>query len=133
MLLAGGADVNATSKFYEAPKKKTERGEEYPASGALTALVYAARQGDLESTKLLIGAGANVNKTTGDGSSPLLVAAINGNYAVGEFLLQNGADPNIASTEGFGPLYVAVGNRNYNRGTLPINTSDKVDVMDFIK
>jgi uncharacterized protein len=96
-------------------------------------LVYAARQGDLASAKLLVAAGADVNKRTGDGSTALLVATMNGNYELGNFLIERGADVNIASTEGYGPLYVAVANRNYNRGTLPINTADKVDSLTFIK
>ena len=43
----------------------------------LTALVFAAREGDLESAKLLITAGADVNQTTNFGWTPLLTAVEN--------------------------------------------------------
>src|SRR6185369_9499670 len=45
--------------------------------GGLTALILASREGDLESTKLLVEAGANVNQTTNDGWTPLLTATNN--------------------------------------------------------
>src|SRR5919197_1481046 len=40
-------------------------------SGGLTPLAFAAREGDIESAKLLIDAGANVNQTTNYGWTPL--------------------------------------------------------------
>ena len=42
--------------------------------GGLTALVFASREGDLESAKLLVDAGADVNQTTEYGWTPLLTA-----------------------------------------------------------
>src|SRR5262245_38946115 len=48
--------------------------------GGLTALVFAAREGDLESAKLLIAAGADVNQTTEYGWTPLLTATNNRHY-----------------------------------------------------
>ena len=48
--------------------------------GGLTPLVFAAREGDLESAKLLLDAGAPVNETTEYGWTPLLTAVNNRNY-----------------------------------------------------
>ena len=42
--------------------------------GGLTPMVFAAREGDLESAKLLVGAGADLNQTTEYGWTPLLTA-----------------------------------------------------------
>ena len=47
------------------------------------AAVFAAREGDLESAKLLLDAGADVNQTTEYGWTPLLTATNNRNYKLG--------------------------------------------------
>ena len=52
-------------------------------SGGLTPLVFAAREGDIESAKVLIDAGADVNQVTEYGWTPLLVATNNRNYKLG--------------------------------------------------
>ena len=64
--------------------------------GELTPLIYAARANDLESVKVLLAAGADINQTTGYGWSPLLVATQNRYYKLGAYLLEHGADPNLA-------------------------------------
>ena len=77
--------------------------------GGFTALHYAARDGNIESARLLVAGGADVNQTTaGDQSSPLLVAVINGNYDLAKELLEAGADPNIVSDDGAGPLFATL-------------------------
>lgn len=64
-LLKNGAKINAELKRQSALK--------------WTALHYAATNGDAELVKYLIKHGANVNKATGEGSSPLFLAKL-GNY-----------------------------------------------------
>jgi ankyrin repeat protein len=83
----------------------------------LTPLLFAVRQGDLASTRLLVKAGANVNERARtpdgqkmgifgdggwtlpsvDGSPALTMALTNGHYELATFLLDSGADPNAAS------------------------------------
>jgi ankyrin repeat protein len=99
--------------------------------GQLTALLFAARQGSLETVKVLVGAGADVNKAAVDGSSPLLVAVQNGNYEIGRFLLDRGANPNQFNVKGWSPLYLAVNNRNALTTAVPAPSTD--GVLDFIK
>ncbi len=71
-----------------------------------TALLLAVREGHEASIKALIDAGADVNQvSTGDQTSPMLMAAINGQYDALLMLLSAGADPNIASDAGATPLY----------------------------
>jgi ankyrin len=74
-----------------------------------TPLHFAARLGDLESIKLLLAAGMDVNTLTEastPGYTPLLVATVRGQVDVALYLLDHGADPNIEAA-GFTPLHWA--------------------------
>ena len=64
--------------------------------GGDTALMFAARVGDLASAKLLVAAGANVNDADAWGVSATVLAAHSGFGELVEFLLEQGADPNAA-------------------------------------
>src|SRR6266850_1976777 len=72
-----------------------------------TALHWAARADDLETTDLLIRGGANVKAANRYGVTPLSLACINGNAALIEMLLKAGADANSASPEGETALMTA--------------------------
>src|SRR5262245_470902 len=100
--------------------------------GELTPLVYAVKANDLESVKVLLAAGADVNQVAGYGWSPLLVATQNRFYRLGAFLLERGADPNLANRGGWTPLYLATDNRNIEGGDYPVRKSD-MDHLEFIK
>ena len=100
--------------------------------GALTPLVFAARANDVESVKVLLAAGADVNQVTGYGWSPLLVATQNRYYKLGAFLLDHGADPNLANKGAWVPLYIATDNRNIESGDYPVRKGD-MDHLEFIK
>ena len=100
--------------------------------GGLTALVFAARQGNIESVRIILDAGANPNQTTNYGWSALLTAAQNRFYKVGALLLDRGADPNIANKGGWTPLYIATDNRNIENGDYPTRKPD-MDHLEFIK
>ena len=99
--------------------------------GGLTPLVFAAREGDLESAKLLLEAGAPINQVTEYGWTPLLTAVNNRNYLLAKFLLEKGADPNIANKGGWTPLYLATDNRNIEGGDYPVPKPD-MDHLDII-
>ncbi len=76
------------------------------AHGGLTPLLFAVRQGYLESTAALLKAGADVNLlSAGDKTSPLMMAVINGHFDLAQQLLAQGANPNLASVNGVTPLY----------------------------
>ncbi|PYQ97811.1 MAG: hypothetical protein DMF97_13495, partial [Acidobacteria bacterium] len=82
-LLKDGADVN------------TAQGD------GMTALHWAVQKGDVDLTKTLLYAGANVKATTRIGGySPLLIASRMGNAAMIDTLLAGGADPNAATANG---------------------------------
>jgi uncharacterized protein len=100
--------------------------------GGLTALVFAAREGDLESAKLLVDAGADVNQTTEYGWTPLLTATNNRHYQLGKYLLEHGADVNKANKGNWAPLYLATDNRNIEGGDYPVPKPD-MDHLEYIK
>ena len=100
--------------------------------GGLTALVFASREGDLESARLLIDAGANVNQTTEYGWTPLLTAVNNRHYKLAAFFMERGADVNLANKGGWTPLYLATDNRNIEGGDYPVPKPD-MDNLEFIK
>ncbi len=99
--------------------------------GGLTPLVFAIRANDLESVRVLLKAGADINETTRYGWSPLLVATQNRYYNLASFLLDNGANPNLVNKGGWSPLYLAVDNRNIEGGDYPVPKAD-MDPLEFI-
>lgn len=100
--------------------------------GALTPLVYAARQNCIDCAKILLDAGADVNQTTNYGWTPLLTATQNRNYKLAALLLDRGADPNKRNNGGWSPLYVATDNRNIETGDYPTPKAD-MDQLEYIK
>jgi ankyrin repeat protein len=100
--------------------------------GALTALTFAAREGDLESTKLLLAAGADINQTTEYGWTPLLTATNNRHYVLGKYLMEHNADVNKANKGNWTPLYLATDNRNIEGGDYPVPKPD-MDHLEYIK
>ncbi len=77
--------------------------------GGLTPLLFAARQGHVDSVRALVDAGADINQVSaGDKTSPLLMAMINGHYDLAKLLVERGADVKLASENGATPLYAVL-------------------------
>jgi ankyrin repeat protein len=147
LLLARGADVNAkepsqhqTALMWATAERHADVVRIVIDHGAdlrartrkgFNALHFAAREGDLESTKLLLAAGVDVNvlsepeaedttaasmrpggpsydASVSAGSTPLLVATVRAQVPIALFLLSQGANPNIDAA-GFTPLHWAAG------------------------
>ena len=106
-LLEAGADINARSRTSRVRVIVGGEGATEVETGGSTALFFAARSGDVESAKLLVKAGANVNETTPDRNSVLAFAAHSGHREFTRFLLESGADPN-AEGGGYTALHAAV-------------------------
>jgi ankyrin repeat protein len=123
LLIERGADVNIRSYYVPSASGRGFEGttpvaqkpdgnfEEF-ASGWLTPLMFAARENDLESAKLLVKAGADLNAQSGDGKDALSLAFFDGSYDVAEFLIDNKANVNQADAQRFTPLFWAVDRRN---------------------
>lgn len=80
------------------------------ATGGMTALLHAAREGHTEAVLALLSGGADVNQVSGgDATSPLLIATLNGQFDVAMVLIEHGADPNLAAhTDGAAPLFATL-------------------------
>jgi ankyrin repeat protein len=112
-LVSAGANVNARTK---APAKgrrpggATITGSDRPniAENGLTPLLFAARVGDIDSARILLDAGANVNDVTADGLSALVLATVRAQPHLAMMLLDRGADAN-ADGAGYTALHWAAG------------------------
>jgi len=134
ILLDRGAEVNARTRVGKVPERRPpgagggshgtgivrggwpDRGYQPEAPGGMSALLYAARDGRMEITKLLVDAKADVNQADVNGITPLLSAISNHHLAVAQFLLERGADPKSADQWGRTPLWSAVEIRNRDIG-----------------
>jgi ankyrin repeat protein len=152
LLLSRGADINSQTNVVipdgttgEAQATSGDIGAHGPGiyrsravpspSGGLTALMFAARDGNLEMARLLIDAKADLERPAGNGTHPLVAAITNNHIELAMFLLDKGADPN--ASDNFykrTPLFAAVEMRNpdFTRDTAP-PLPDKRDPMDLIK
>ena len=123
LLIDHGADVNAKSNFVPSASgrgfegttpvaARPNQGIEEFASGWLTPLMFAAREDDIESARLLVKVGADVNAINGDGKDALGLALFNGSYDVASLLIDSYANVNQADAQRFTPLFWAVDRRN---------------------
>jgi ankyrin repeat protein len=98
--------------------KQDGDGDPRRAQGGFTPLLYAAMAGSLDTVRLLMSAGADVNESAPDGVTPLILTLTRGieeglwllpggrNEDIALFLLENGADPTLAEA-GYTALHVA--------------------------
>jgi ankyrin repeat protein len=132
-LIAGGGDVRARASATSPPNRRMApppEQEEEPrllqknqaiavaqlpkdgdydpprAEGGFTPLLHAAMSGDVDSARLLVEAGADVNEAAADGLTPLMVAVNKHSEEVALYLLEKGADPNRGEA-GFTALHAA--------------------------
>jgi uncharacterized protein len=104
-------------------------------SGGMSALLFAAREGNLEMTRTLLDGKADINLPSANGSTPIVVAITNNHIQLAMTLLERGANPNIADRFWKRtPLYAAVEMRNmdFTRESPP-PASDLADPMDLIR
>ena len=100
-LLEHGANVHARSVVRPQYVKSEKVQDSHPAykywieQGGNTALMFAARSGDLRSAQLLVEAGSDVNDLSAFGTSPAMMAVHGGNSELLDYLLENGADPDL--------------------------------------
>ena len=112
-LLKNGADVNAAQ------------------GDGMTALHWAARNGDPELTQMLLYAGANVKATTRlGGYTPLLMAADLGHATVIAALVSGGADVKAANALGTTPLMLAAASGNPQAVTILVENGAEIEAKE---
>ncbi|MEJ2171603.1 MAG: ankyrin repeat domain-containing protein [Woeseiaceae bacterium] len=108
MLIEHGADVEATTIATVDRVPNTCRICEWkPSPGGFTALMFAARSGDLETAMLLLEAGADIDGATAEHGSALVVASASGHEELALFLLAEGANPELRDENGVTALHHA--------------------------
>jgi ankyrin repeat protein len=88
------------------------QGEQQPAPGGMTPLLFAARDGLLAAAAVLIAAKADLNAADPNGVTPLVMAVTNNQLDVAQLLVEKGADVRAADWWGRTPLWAAVEIRN---------------------
>jgi uncharacterized protein len=153
-LISHGAELNATTKLGEPPAwvkpnsqagfgfgigiirggTPADRGRRDAATGGMTALHFAARQGFTAVAQVLVQAGAAVNPREANDITPLLMAISNNNVAAANYLLSKGGDVNANDWYGRSPLWEAVNVRNlYVHNATFKNGIDRAPVLELIK
>jgi ankyrin repeat protein len=134
LLVEYGAEVNAHTRTSKTPTPRPpgagggshgvgivrsgwpDRGFQDATPGGMTPLLYAARDGRLDSAQMLIAAKADVNQADTNGITPLLMAITNNHLDVAKFLLEKGANPNGTDWWGRAPLWATIEIRDRDFG-----------------
>lgn len=103
LLVSRGADISARTKVTPPSGGRPSRDK-----AGYSALMFAARSGDVESAKILLDAGAKASDASGDGMSALTLATVRGHVPMALLLLERGADANAAAP-GYTALHWASG------------------------
>lgn len=121
MLLKAGANwrVQEVSRETKLPKLSAASSISPFARGGLTAFLFTAREGDIETAKVMLDNGVDINQTDVDNTDALVVSEMNKKYTFAKFLLDRGADPNIADAKGRTALYAAIDARDEDWSALP--------------
>jgi len=110
-LLKSGADVHAGSKT------------------GFTPLMFAAQQGDVDSARMLLHAGAKPNDAQPKTAlTPLMIASAMGHTKAVDLLLDKGANPNLADASGYTSLHRVVRDSDYG-----IDLGSKDAVLTVVK
>jgi ankyrin repeat protein len=136
MLLKAGADwhVQEVSRETKLPKLSAASSVSPFARGGLTAFLFTAREGDIETAKVMLDNGVDINNTDVDNTNALVISEMNKKYTFAKFLLDRGADPNIADAKGRTALYAAIDARNEDWSALPQRKlDDTYPSLDLIK
>jgi ankyrin repeat protein len=130
MLIELGADLKLKSKPAAAAEGRRQRGQ----SGGYSAFLYAVRSGAIDAARALLDAGADVNETTPDQTSALVLSTINANYELSSMLLDRGANANAAG-QGWTALHELTFAPHANTGgNLPgANPSGKMGYLELAK
>jgi ankyrin repeat protein len=137
LLIEHGADVEAQSTVNEWERMVTaEPRQKNLYSGGFTPLLYATRQGCVQCARLLLDAGAAIERTDPDGVTPLISAILNAHFDTAKLLLERGANVNKWDWWGRTPLYLAVDYNTLPHGGRPdrpsLDDTSSLDMIDLL-
>jgi ankyrin repeat protein len=122
----GGADAP--------PRAVREIGAQL--TGGMTALLFAARDGQMEAARALLDAGADVNvASAAEKTTPLVLAVSNGHYDLAKYFVEHGADPNLANIQGLTALYgvLDVQWAGHSWFPNPVTAQEKTSYLELMK
>ncbi|MDT8399023.1 MAG: ankyrin repeat domain-containing protein [Pseudomonadales bacterium] len=134
LLIERGAELDAQSTSHDRDRRVTsEPRVKYQASGGLTALMFAAREGCFDCIVKLTEAGADLDISDPDGGTALNLAIQNGRFDIARYLIEQGADVNLWDWWGRGPLYSAVDmNTLPTGGRADLPSVDQTTALDIV-
>jgi len=126
LLLDRGADwkIRSSDRETRLPRLSAASSVSPMARGGFPALLYAAREGDVETAQIMADKGVDLNYGDVDNTTALTVSVLNKRYTFAKFLLDRGADPNVVDASGRTALYAVVEARNEDWTTLPERRAD---------
>jgi ankyrin repeat protein len=136
LLVSHGADwkVRSIDRETKPPRLSAASSISPIARGGFTALLFSAREGDIESAKAMLDAGADINYGDIDNTTALVVGIMNKQFTFAKFLLDRGADVNVVDAGGRTALYAMVDIRNEDWSTLPNRKAeDPMPSLDLLK
>jgi uncharacterized protein len=136
VLLDHGADWKVVSFDRETklPKLSAASSVTPFARGGVTAFLFAAREGDIESARVMLDAGVDINQVDVDGTNALVFSIMNQHYSFARFLLDRGANPNLLDVKGRGALYAVVDIRNEDYSAMPSRKeNDPLPSLEIVK
>ena len=112
-----------------------DRGRRAPTPGSMSPLQYAARDGRLETVKILLAAGADINQVEANDITPLITAITNNHPDVATYLIEQGADIKKVDWYGRTALFAAVETRNMDVDNGPPfeNSIDRAPYIPLIQ
>jgi len=136
VLLDKGADwkVRGYDRETKIPKLSAASSISPIPRGGLPALGFAAREGDIESARVMLDGGVDINYGDVDNTTALIVSIMNKQYTFAKFLIDRGADVNIVGGYGRTALYAIIDMRNEDYSALPNRKSDDpLPTLDLFK
>jgi ankyrin repeat protein len=97
---------------------------------AFMPLDAAVSTGQLESVKLVLAHGANINAVNSGGRTALHIATLSDNWDIVKLLLESGAQANIADNVKTTPLHIAAQRNNYGIVQLLLDHGAQVSLTD---
>jgi len=136
LLLAKGADWKVLSSSHETkmPKLSAASSVTPMPRGGLSAIHFAAREGDVATVQAMLEAGVDINLLDVDKTTALTTSLMNKQYTLANFLLDRGADPNLPDVLGRTALYAAIDMRNEDYSATPGRPArDPMPSIDIVK